>query len=42
MATVIDGKALAQKIRSNLKIDCEELKKNGIIPKDALFTESRK
>ena len=37
MATVIDGKALAQKIRSSLKIDCEELKKQGIIPKLAVI-----
>ena len=37
MATVIDGKALAQKIRNNLKIDCEELKKNGITPKLAVI-----
>lgn len=37
MATVIDGKALAQKIRNNLKIDCEELKKQGILPKLAVI-----
>ena len=37
MATIIDGKALAQKIRSNLKIDCEELKKQGITPKLAVI-----
>ena len=27
MAVIIDGKELAKKIRSNLKIECEELKK---------------
>lgn len=32
MATIIDGKALAKKIRENLKIECDELKENGIIP----------
>ena len=37
MATIIDGKELAKKIRSNLKIDCEELKKQGIIPKLAVI-----
>ena len=37
MATIIDGKALSQKIRNNLKIDCEELKKQGIIPKLAVI-----
>ena len=29
MATIIDGKALAKKIRENLKKECEELKKEG-------------
>ena len=37
MATIIDGKAFAQKIRSNLKIECEDLKKQGIIPKLAVI-----
>lgn len=37
MATIIDGKALAQKIRNNLKLDCEELKKQGIKPKLAVI-----
>lgn len=37
MATKIDGKELAQKIRNNLKIDCEELKKKGILPKLAVI-----
>ena len=27
MATIIDGKELAKKIRANLKIECEELNK---------------
>ena len=37
MAVIIDGKELARKIRSNLKIDCEELKKKGIAPKLAVI-----
>ena len=37
MAIVIDGKELARKIRQNLKIDCEKLKENGIIPKLAVI-----
>lgn len=37
MAVIIDGKELARKIRSNLKIDCEELKKKGITPKLAVI-----
>ena len=37
MATIIEGKTLAKKIRSNLKIDCEELKKQGITPKLAVI-----
>ncbi|MBR3250034.1 MAG: bifunctional methylenetetrahydrofolate dehydrogenase/methenyltetrahydrofolate cyclohydrolase FolD [Clostridia bacterium] len=37
MATIIDGKALAQKIRSNLKIECDELKSRGILPKLAVI-----
>ena len=37
MATIIDGKALAQKIRSNLKIDCDELKSQGVLPKLAVI-----
>lgn len=37
MATIIDGKALAKKIRSNLKLDCDELKKKGILPKLAVI-----
>lgn len=37
MATIINGKELAKKIRENLKIDCEELKKRGIYPKLAVI-----
>ena len=37
MAIIIDGKQLAQKIRSNLKIECEELKEKGIKPKLAVI-----
>ena len=37
MATIIDGKALAKKIRSELKIECDELKEKGIIPKLAVI-----
>lgn len=37
MATIIDGKALAKKIRENLKKECEDLKKEGIIPKFAVI-----
>lgn len=37
MAIIIDGKELAKKIRNNLKIDCEKLKENNIIPKLAVI-----
>lgn len=37
MATIIDGKALAKKIRENLKIECDELKKKNINPKLAVI-----
>ena len=37
MATIIDGKKLAQEIRTKLKIECEELKQKGIIPKLAVI-----
>ena len=37
MAILIDGKALAKKIRDNLKIECEELKKQGTLPKLAVI-----
>ena len=37
MAVIIDGKALAKKIRSNLKVECDELKKEGITPKLAVI-----
>lgn len=37
MATIIDGKELAKKIRANLKIECEELNKKGIKSKLAVI-----
>ncbi len=37
MATIIDGKALAKKIRENLKIECDKLKKKNINPKLAVI-----
>ena len=37
MAEIIDGKALAQKIRQNLKQEVEQLKQQGIIPKLAVI-----
>ena len=37
MAIRIEGKELAKKIRQNLKIECEELKKQGIKPKLAVI-----
>ena len=37
MATIIDGKALAKKIREELKTECEELKEKGINPKLAVI-----
>ena len=37
MAVIIDGKALAKKIRSNLKVECDDLKKEGITPKLAVI-----
>ena len=37
MAEILDGKVLAKKIRENLKIDVDELKKKGIIPKLAVI-----
>lgn len=37
MAIIIDGKALAKKIRKDLKIECEELKEKGMIPKLAVI-----
>ena len=36
MAILIDGKVLAEKIRRNLKIECDELKSKGIKPKLAV------
>lgn len=37
MSVIIDGKELAKKIRANLKIECEELNKNGIKSKLAVI-----
>lgn len=37
MAVIIDGKNLAKKIRSNLKVECDKLKEKGIIPKLAVI-----
>ena len=37
MATIIDGKKVSQKIREELKEECEEIKKQGIIPKLAVI-----
>lgn len=37
MATIIDGKQLASKIRGNLKLECEELKAKGISPRLAVI-----
>lgn len=37
MATIIEGKVLAKKIRENLKIECEELHKQNIRPKLAVI-----
>lgn len=37
MAIIIDGKELAKKIRSNLRLECEELKKQGVKPKLAVI-----
>ena len=37
MAEILDGKAVAQKIRQNLKKDVANLKEDGIIPKLAVI-----
>ena len=37
MSTLIDGKELAKKTRQNLKLDCDNLKAQGIIPKLAVI-----
>ena len=37
MAIIIDGKALAKKIRQELKVECDELKEKGINPKLAVI-----
>ena len=37
MAIIIDGKELAKKIRKELKVECDELKANGVNPKLAVI-----
>lgn len=37
MAEILDGKTLAKKIRKELKLEVEELKQKGIIPKLAVI-----
>lgn len=37
MAVIIDGKALSKKVKDNLKVEVEELKKSEIIPKLAVI-----
>ena len=37
MAIIIDGKALAKKIRQELKVECDKLKEKGINPKLAVI-----
>lgn len=37
MVTIIDGKALAKKIREELKVECDTLKKKGVNPKLAVI-----
>ena len=37
MAVIIDGKALAKKIRQELKVECDELKAKGVNPKLAVI-----
>lgn len=37
MATIIKGKALAKKIRENLKVECDKLKEEGIKPRLAVI-----
>ncbi len=37
MATIIEGKNLAKKIREELKVECDQLKKQGIYPKLAVI-----
>lgn len=37
MAEILDGKKLSKKIKNQLKVEVEELKKNGIIPKLAVI-----
>lgn len=37
MSEILNGKELAKSIRENLKLECEEMKKQGIIPKLAVI-----
>lgn len=37
MAQIMDGKSLAKEIRENIKVEVEELKKNGIYPRLAVI-----
>ena len=37
MATILDGKSLAQRIRQSLKNDVTQLKAHGILPKLAVI-----
>lgn len=37
MAVIIDGKELAKKVRTNLKIECDELKQGNINSKLAVI-----
>ena len=37
MAIIIDGKELAKKVKEELKIECEKLKKNGVNPRLAVI-----
>ena len=37
MAVIIDGKSLAKKIKDNIRIECEELRKKGINSKLAVI-----
>ena len=36
MTVLMDGKQLSKKIRTNLKVECEELKNKGVTPKLAV------
>ena len=41
MAIIIDGKALAKKIRENLKVECDELKRKRNKPKTCSYNGRR-